>query len=101
MEAVIEFQTGRPALALNVLALFGPTLCGPMDFSCRAVSGVVPDWRPRPGPMADFSGRAGTTPRNGPMGRDQADTIHDVPHWIDDGGGPATSSSGWISGFPW
>jgi hypothetical protein len=51
--------------------------------------------------MADFSGRAGTAPRNGPMGRDQADMIHDVPHWIDDGGGPATSSNGWISGFPW
>jgi hypothetical protein len=35
------------------------------------------------------------------MGRDRAGTIHDVPHWIDDEGGPATSSSGWISGFPW
>jgi hypothetical protein len=51
--------------------------------------------------MVDFSGRAGTTPRNGPMVRDWAGTIHDVPHWIDDGGGPETSSSGWISGFPW
>jgi hypothetical protein len=90
-----------PALALNGPTLFGPALCGPMDSLCRAVSGVVPDWRPRPGPMVDFSGRAGTTPRNGPMGRDRAGTIHDVPHWIDDGGGPETSSSGWISGFPW
>jgi hypothetical protein len=34
-----------------------------MDSSCRAVSGVVPDWRPRHGPMADFSGRPGPTPK--------------------------------------
>jgi hypothetical protein len=51
--------------------------------------------------MADFSGRAGTAPRNGLMGRDRAGMIHDVPHWIDDGGGLATSNSGWISGFLW
>jgi hypothetical protein len=51
--------------------------------------------------MADFLGRAGTAPTNGPMGCDRAGTIHDVPHWIDDGGGPATSSIGSISGFPW
>jgi hypothetical protein len=44
-------------------ARFGPALCGPMAFSCRAVSGVVPNWRPRHGPMADFSGRASMTPR--------------------------------------
>jgi hypothetical protein len=52
-----------PPLALNGPTLSDPTLCSPMDFSCRAVSGVVPDWRPRHGPMADFSGRAGTAPK--------------------------------------
>jgi hypothetical protein len=44
-------------------ALCGPTLYGPIDVSCRAVSGVVPGCRPRHGPIADFSGRAGTTAR--------------------------------------
>jgi hypothetical protein len=47
-----------PALALN-----GPALCGPMDFSCRAVSGVVPTLRPRHGPKVVFSCRTGTTAR--------------------------------------
>jgi hypothetical protein len=54
----IEFQTGRPALSVN-----GLTLCGPMDSSCQAVSGAVSGWRPRHGPMVDFSGRASTAPR--------------------------------------
>jgi hypothetical protein len=34
-----------------------------MDPSCQAVSGVMPDWRPRHDPMADFSGRDGTMPK--------------------------------------
>jgi hypothetical protein len=59
----IQFQTGRPTLALNGPALNGLTLCGPMDSSCRVVSGIMPDWRPRPGPMADFSSWAGMVPR--------------------------------------
>jgi hypothetical protein len=59
----IVFQTGRPARARSGPARCGPTLCGPMGSSCRAVSGIVPDWRPRHGPMAVFSGRAGTTAR--------------------------------------
>jgi hypothetical protein len=52
-----------PARARNGPALSGPTLSGPMDYSCRAVSGVVPNWRPRHGPKACFSGRASTTPK--------------------------------------
>jgi hypothetical protein len=52
-----------PALARSSLALCGPTLCGPIGSSCRAVSGVGPNWRPRHGPIACFSGRASTTPK--------------------------------------
>jgi hypothetical protein len=67
LHPIIVFQTGRPARARPEPrfgpALYGPTLCGPMAFSCRAVSGVVPNWRPKHGPMAHFSGQAGTTPR--------------------------------------
>jgi hypothetical protein len=49
-------------------ARFGPTRCsptllGPMATSCRGVLGLVPIWWPRHGPMASFSGRAGTTAR--------------------------------------
>jgi hypothetical protein len=54
----IEFQTGCPTLTLN-----GSTLCGMMDSLYRTVSGVVPCWRLRHDPKADFSGRAGTTPK--------------------------------------
>jgi hypothetical protein len=52
-----------PALARKSPALSGLALSGTATVSCRAVSGVVPDWRPRPGPMEVFSGRAGTTAR--------------------------------------
>jgi hypothetical protein len=52
-----------PALARYGPARRGPTLCGPMTSSGRAVSCIVPNYRPRHGPMAYFSGRAGTTPR--------------------------------------
>jgi hypothetical protein len=58
-------------------ARFGPALCGPMAFSCRAVPGVVPNWRPRHGPMADFSGRAGTTPRTARWAATRHGTIAD------------------------
>ena len=37
--ASIDFQMGRPALAR-----FGPALSGPINSSCRAVSGVVPHY---------------------------------------------------------
>jgi hypothetical protein len=59
----IVFQTGRPARARSGPARCSPALCSPKPFSCRAVLGVGPNWRPRHGPMANFSGRAGTTPR--------------------------------------
>jgi hypothetical protein len=49
-----------PALARSGLVRCGPTLCGLMDYSCRAMSGVGPDWQHRPGPMASFSGHTGT-----------------------------------------
>jgi hypothetical protein len=58
-------------------ARFGPALCGPMAFSCRAVSGVMPNWRPRHGPMANFSGRAGTTPRTARWAATRHGTIAD------------------------
>jgi hypothetical protein len=61
--AVIVFQTGHPARARCSPARCSPALCSPKPFSCRAVLGVGPNWRPRHGPMANFSGRAGTTPR--------------------------------------
>jgi hypothetical protein len=52
-----------PALASNGSTLSGLTLCGLMDSSCWAVSGVVSDWRSRAGPMDDFSGWVITTPK--------------------------------------
>jgi hypothetical protein len=61
--AGIVFQTGRPTLARYGPARRGPTLCGPMTSSGRAVSCIVPNYRPRHDPMAYFSGRAGTTQR--------------------------------------
>jgi hypothetical protein len=52
-----------PALARSGPARYGPALYRPETFSCRAVSCFVPRCRPRHGPMAYFSGRAGTAPR--------------------------------------
>jgi hypothetical protein len=57
---VYRIPNGPPGPSTS-RAQFGPTLCGPMAFSCRAVSAVVPGWRPRHDPMADFSGGAGLT----------------------------------------
>jgi hypothetical protein len=50
-----------------------------MAFSCRAVSSVVPNWRPNYGPMDYFSGRDGPTGPSGwwrPIGLDWPVSCH-------------------------
>jgi hypothetical protein len=79
----IEFQKVRPALALNSPALSGPTLCGLMDSSCWAISGVVPDWWPSHGLMADFSGRASIVPKTARWAVTRPDTTGGLPQRVE------------------
>jgi hypothetical protein len=64
-----------PARARSGPARCSPTLCILMAFSCRAVSGVGPDWRPRHDPMAYFSGWTGTMPKTARWAAARPDTI--------------------------
>jgi hypothetical protein len=81
-------------------ALCGPTLCGPIDVSCRAVSGVVPGWQPRHGPIADFSGRAGTASKTAHRAVTRPGTIRGDPLPQRRSWRPAPRGSSWIFVIP-